>query len=145
MRPRTISLSAVFVSLAVAGCGGQAATTTEPADGASAQGGAIDVALTEWAVEPAVGGTKSGEVTFNAVNDGDVVHELVVLDTDTPAADLPVEGAEAQEEGELAEVEDIEGGASKPLTVELKPGHYALICNLPGHYADGMYADFEVD
>ncbi len=26
----------------------------------------------------------------------------------------------------------------------LKKGHYALICNLPGHYQGGMHADFTV-
>ncbi len=28
--------------------------------------------------------------------------------------------------------------------MDLKPGYYQLICNLPGHYEPGMYADFEV-
>ncbi|MEA2312683.1 MAG: hypothetical protein QOE28_2651, partial [Solirubrobacteraceae bacterium] len=35
-------------------------------------------------------------------------------------------------------------GAAKALTLNLKPGHYALICNLPGHYTAGMYADLTV-
>jgi uncharacterized cupredoxin-like copper-binding protein len=28
------------------------------------------------------------------------------------------------------------------LTLDLKPGHYAVVCNLPGHYAAGMRQDF---
>jgi uncharacterized cupredoxin-like copper-binding protein len=28
--------------------------------------------------------------------------------------------------------------------LSLKPGHYSLVCNLPGHYMAGMHADFTV-
>ncbi len=27
----------------------------------------------------------------------------------------------------------------------LKPGHYAIVCALPGHYQSGMYTDFTVN
>ena len=30
------------------------------------------------------------------------------------------------------------------LTVNLEAGAYALICNLPGHYAEGMVTEFTV-
>ncbi len=33
---------------------------------------------------------------------------------------------------------------TKKLTLDLKPGHYAIICNLPGHYLGGMYTDLTV-
>jgi uncharacterized cupredoxin-like copper-binding protein len=26
----------------------------------------------------------------------------------------------------------------------MAPGHYVLVCNLAGHFANGMYADFTV-
>lgn len=39
---------------------------------------------------------------------------------------------------------DMEAGASKTLTLKLDKGRYALICNIPGHYAAGMFADFTV-
>ena len=35
-------------------------------------------------------------------------------------------------------------GATKTITIDLKPGHYVLFCNLPGHYAAGMHQDFWV-
>jgi uncharacterized cupredoxin-like copper-binding protein len=28
------------------------------------------------------------------------------------------------------------------LTVDLTEGHYAIVCNLNGHYANGMHQDF---
>ena len=31
-----------------------------------------------------------------------------------------------------------------PVTLSLTPGHYALICNIPGHYSSGMHTDFTV-
>ncbi len=68
-----------------------------------------------------------------------------MIETEVPAGDFPVEGATAKVEGEeIGEVEGIAGGQAKVLEVDLKPGHYQLICNLPGHYEPGMYADFEV-
>jgi uncharacterized cupredoxin-like copper-binding protein len=28
------------------------------------------------------------------------------------------------------------------VVADLKAGHYALVCNLPGHYKAGMHVDF---
>ena len=164
MRVPTL-IAALLSVAALAGCGGEeavedAASTVEqeatqaaepeatPAaeDEADAPAGAIDVALTEWDVEPAESSTQAGTVVFNARNAGNAPHELEVIATDTPAGDFPVEGAVAKVEGEaIGEVTGIAGGESKTLEVDLEPGHYALICNLPGHYEPGMHADFEVE
>ena len=38
----------------------------------------------------------------------------------------------------------MEPGAVMMLTLDLAPGHYAVVCNLPGHYAMGMHQDFFV-
>jgi uncharacterized cupredoxin-like copper-binding protein len=40
------------------------------------------------------------------------------------------------------ELEEMAAGASGDLKVNLAAGHYALICNVPSHYAAGMHADF---
>ena len=42
------------------------------------------------------------------------------------------------------EVEDIAPGTSASLSLDLEPGTYAVICNLPGHYANGMHTTFAV-
>ena len=39
---------------------------------------------------------------------------------------------------------DLGPGKSASATFELSPGKYVLICNVAGHYEDGMYAGFEV-
>ena len=37
------------------------------------------------------------------------------------------------------------GSRAEPVRlVTLAPGHYVVICNLPGHYASGMHADLTV-
>ena len=53
-----------------------------------------------------------------------------------------LKGTEADEAGNVGEIGDLQPGQAKTLTLPLKPGHYALICNLPGHYKAGQHADF---
>ena len=38
----------------------------------------------------------------------------------------------------------LNAGTTKTLTIDLAPGHYAFVCNLPGHYGQGMHTDFTV-
>jgi uncharacterized cupredoxin-like copper-binding protein len=97
----------------------------------------------EWTVKTAPAAVKSGEVRFAVDNQGKLEHEFVVLRTQRRAADL-ADGKEAAEPGNVGEVEGIAPGAKANKTLRLRPGHYALICNLPGHYKAGMYTDFDV-
>jgi uncharacterized cupredoxin-like copper-binding protein len=46
--------------------------------------------------------------------------------------------------GDKGEVSEFDPGKSGALTVNLKPGKYLLICNVPGHFAAGMWSPFEV-
>jgi uncharacterized cupredoxin-like copper-binding protein len=82
-------------------------------------------------------------VRFTVRNSGAAKHEFVVLRTDKPAAGL-LKGAKADETGNVGEIPDLPPGVSKSLSLTLKPGHYALICNLPGHYKAGQHADLTV-
>jgi uncharacterized cupredoxin-like copper-binding protein len=90
---------------------------------------------------------KAGDVTFKISNGGAVTHEFVVVQTDLGFSQVPVTADGKADEEELkgmGEVEDIEAGKSGDLKLNLPPGHYMLICNLPGHFASGMHADFIV-
>jgi uncharacterized cupredoxin-like copper-binding protein len=103
----------------------------------------IAVTLKEFSVSPQPVTGRAGRVTFHVRNAGAVKHEFVVLRTNTPAAGLR-KGSEADETGNVGEIGDLQPGASKTLALRLRPGHYALICNLPGHYLAGQRADFTV-
>ncbi len=107
-------------------------------------GHAVKASLTEMKITDSVDTVAAGKVKFTVSNDGAVTHEYVVLETPTPAAKLPVSGGRASEAGNIGETGDMQPGQTKTLTLKLKPGHYAIICNLPGHYLGGMYTDLTV-
>jgi uncharacterized cupredoxin-like copper-binding protein len=91
----------------------------------------------------------AGTVSFLATNTGSVAHELLVL----PLAPGQSAGRRAGREdgtGDAAN-NDAEGsghgippGARSWVTVTLTPGRYELVCNIPGHYAAGMYQELVV-
>lgn len=103
----------------------------------------VGVGLREFAVDTTVSTAAAGKVTFKVRNTGAAKHEFVVLKTAKPAGSL-LKGAEADETGNVGEIGDVAPGQAKQLTLNLKPGHYALICNLAGHYKAGQYKDFTV-
>jgi uncharacterized cupredoxin-like copper-binding protein len=120
-----------------AGCGG--------GDGGGG-GGTVVVTMgqpSEYAMVPEPGEISAGTVTFEVKNEGTLVHEMVVIKTDKGAANLGTDG-EADESGALDEVADLPVGESETLVLDLDAGEYALVCNVPGHYENHMYADFTV-
>ncbi|MGU7779318.1 cupredoxin domain-containing protein [Burkholderia sp. PU8-34] len=86
---------------------------------------------------------KAGRVTLDVKNaaENNMEHELVVLKTDLSDNALPVSKGQVLEHKlrKIGEVEDIAPGKSRRASFKLAPGHYALICNKPGHYEAGMH------
>jgi uncharacterized cupredoxin-like copper-binding protein len=139
------ALLIAVLPFAVAGCGSDdniKATTTHTAAGEPASG-AVSVTLKEFTLTPQRTSAPAGEVTFRVRNAGKLKHEFVVLRTAKGAADL-LKGDEADESGNVGEIGDVPPGSSKRLSLMLKSEHYALICNLPGHYKAGQRAEFRV-
>jgi uncharacterized cupredoxin-like copper-binding protein len=97
----------------------------------------------EYAMTPEPAEISAGTVTFEVNNEGTLEHEMVVIKTDKGAANLGMPNDEADETGAVDEVV-VPAGESKTLELDLDAGSYALVCNLPGHYSQGMYADFTV-
>lgn len=107
-------------------------------------------------VRPSRHTVPAGQVSLRVTDTGVMDHELVVL----PLADGAKAGARTigpngavDETGSLGEVSNNSGpGAGEGLrpggtgwtTLDLQPGRYELICNLPGHYAAGMFAELDV-
>jgi uncharacterized cupredoxin-like copper-binding protein len=105
-----------------------------------------------------------GQVSLLAFNGGTVNHEFVVL----PLPENQIVGTRAlgddgkvDEAGSLGEAsrtcaagsgDGIAPGASSWVALTLPwvaltlpPGRYEVVCNLPGHYAAGMYAQLTVN
>jgi uncharacterized cupredoxin-like copper-binding protein len=120
-----------------------AATPAATKTATPALGHSVGVSLSEFKVAPSVTAAAAGKVTFSVTNNGNITHEFVVIRTDRPAGSL-LKGARADESGNVGETGDLKVGAAKTITLNLKPGHYALICNLPGHYKSGQHTDFTV-
>jgi uncharacterized cupredoxin-like copper-binding protein len=96
--------------------------------------------LKEYSIAPQPSEVAAGRVAFKVHNAGSIKHEFVVLRTDKKASDL-LKGNEADEAGNVGEIGNLQPGQTKALSLNLKAGHYALICNLPGHYKLGQHAD----
>jgi plastocyanin len=125
---------AIAIPLTLSACGGgddtstasatEAATTAESttaAPGGGGAGGSVDISETEFKLDPADPTVSAGSVTFNVTNDGGVTHAL------------EVEGNGVEEE-----TDDISGGQSAKLTVDLQPGTYEIYCPIDSHKDQGM-------
>lgn len=154
--------SIVLVAVGLLTGGGIIAAVLDEDDGAAANGaaataeptlaaGTVAVALSnddgDLVITPSVGTTPAGSVTFNVTNDGGILHNLRVIRTDLPPGDLPTDGGKADESrlDVVGSVPELNGGENQELVVELAPGSYVLICNVPGHYLGGMTVAFAVE
>ena len=118
-------------------------------DGGGADGAGIPVTLADFSIDMGETSAAAGSVSFDVTNDGPSVHEFEVLRTDTSADALPVDSGVVQTSADgieiVDEVEEIAPGTNVGLTVDLEPGTYAVICNVSGHYEQGMFASVTVE
>ncbi len=87
-------------------------------DGTGA-GGTVAVSEKEWTITFPSSSIKAGKVTFVVKNEGAIEHNFVI-------------------ENAGVEVDAIQPGQSKQVTVDLKPGTFNVLCNIPGHAEAGM-------
>ena len=137
MTRRFAALFAIGAAVAVpmVGCGGSsndnstsnAATQASTSGGAS---GAVDLTATDFKFNPSDKTVKSGNVSFNLKNDGQVTHGLEIEDV-TPGHDQELEG-------------NVSPGSSGTLSVNLKPGKYTFYCPVDHHRQMGMEGSFTV-
>lgn len=93
---------------------------------------------------------QAGEITFEVLNSSqDTIHEMIF----TRLRDLTVLFPYISDENRvdedkmpdiLGEVSEIDPGMSAALRLDLKAGKYLLFCNIPGHFAAGMWTVFTV-
>ena len=147
MSARTLAFVSLVAPALVAACGGGG----PPAPTLTAR---VHVHLDEWSVAP---DPASGEgpvtVTFEGHNHGAFPHQVVVIRTDKPADSLPMERGKVDVDDAGKEFLSIDVPAADPDagvegrqvgSVDLGPGRYVVICNIAGHYQQGLRAEFEV-
>lgn len=158
----------IFLALTVAGamafiaCGGGGSnpdpnpgTTNDHSENAheDEQGTeALHVILKEWSITGEDGETTftadAGDTIFEVHNEGAAPHDLKVIKTDLAADDLPfVDGrVDVGAAGEtIGGVDPLPGEIQVETSLNLEPGHYVLICSIPGHYQQGMFAELTVE
>ncbi|MDQ2909998.1 MAG: cupredoxin domain-containing protein [Actinomycetota bacterium] len=134
MKRIVVAVAVVVVGVAVTGVVTAGAVTSSRV---------VSVKLNEFNILPDKQAAPAGKVTFVLKDLGKLTHEFVVVRTAKPAGSL-LKGNKADETGAVGEVGELKPGQTKKLTLTLKKGHYALLCNLPGHYKAGQFVDFYV-
>ena len=89
---------------------------------------------------------KPGELTLTLKNEGNLEHNLVLLNNNKHEdLELSADGSMADESklDILGKIEGIQPGESGEVVIaDLPAGTYAFICNTPGHYDQGMVYKF---
>ena len=144
---RILGAMAFIASIGLTACGSDPTNFgTAPADTVSNK---ITGNVHEWGVDISAGKAEAGEVTFAIANFGSIPHEFIVVKTDFKPGEIPL-GANNRfdEEGEgveaIDEIKEFEVDSSHVLKVNLDAGSYQVLCNIEGHYKNGMYAALEV-
>jgi uncharacterized cupredoxin-like copper-binding protein len=109
----------------------------------------LDLSKATMGLKLSVAKAPAGLVTFKVTNTSkDTIHEMIVMYLADPTKPLPYvdndNKVDEDKAGDKGEVSELDPGKSGSLSVALKPGKYLLICNVPGHYAAGMWTEFEV-
>ena len=130
-----LALMLGVLSVGISACGGDNATATPPpqptatnttgtsgSTGGTAGTQEVAINLKEWAIEPANIEVNAGKVKFTVTNTGEFAHDLAFQGLGD-AAKLP---AFKSSDG------------PKTLELDVTPGTYAMICDIPGHADHGM-------
>lgn len=126
------------------------------------KGGKLDIEVKEWNVSVSEEFIAAGDIDVKVKNTGKETHELVFikLDTDLATGRLPVDRDGGIDEKKMnfgtivQEFEGLEPGKKVKETVNLKPGRYAILCNMveqeddgsmEAHYSMGMHTVLNVE
>jgi len=100
------------------------------------------LSLYEWKVI-APSTLKAGTTTFVIGNFGTIQHELLIFKSNLDASAYPKDAkGDIIEDGPginlLSDGENIDPAGTQTRTVHLTPGTYLFVCNIPGHFKNGM-------
>jgi manganese oxidase len=120
-------LAAVVVGMVtVAALLGTSSADAGDAVAAPVPEGPVAVELSDFAIDMSAATVASGEIAFEVSNVGAAPH------------DLKIDGVDG------AQTPMLESGDSASLTVDLDPGTYSVICDVPGHAGIGMTTELTV-
>ena len=136
-----LALMLGVLSLGISACGGDNATaTTAPqpaATNTTGTGGStggtgtaqeIAITLKEWAIEPANIEANAGKVKITVTNAGEFAHDIAFQGLGDAAKIPPFKASDGP----------------KTLELDVTPGTYTMICDVPGHADHGMKGTFTV-
>jgi uncharacterized cupredoxin-like copper-binding protein len=108
-----------------------------------------DMSKATMGIDVSMHAVQAGHVTFEVTNNSkDTIHEMIVARLTSLKEKMPYvaneERVDEDRAGDLGEVSELDPGARGELGVDLKPGNYLLYCNVPGHYAAGMWTVLKV-
>jgi len=120
-----------------------AAPIASTAPASAAPLAAPTVTLTEWRVVVA-GTIKAGKTQITSANTGAIQHEMLIFKSDLAASAYPVDAkGDIKEDGKgvtlVSDGENIDPGGSQVREIDLTPGKYLFLCNIPGHFKAGMF------
>jgi len=153
---------------ALASCGAGGASSGKNV-GVSSQGqDQVKVDIHAFEVQPNITTVHAGAISFDVTNSDVQKHEMLVVPfpevspaqggvktvaavADTADAmfgrmafDQATLRLNEDQLGSLGETGEVPAQTIGHVTLDLKPGTYLLLCNLPAHFRSGMYAKFTV-
>lgn len=130
-----VTAAVVLLTALVAGCAPEAVDAE-----------VVYVDLADFTVALDRDTVSAGTVEFIVRNDGPSLHEIEIFSGAASGDELTVENTVADTSGlELVdEVENVLVDGVTRLTVDLEPGTYLVICNLPEHFDHGMWTTLTV-
>lgn len=148
LMPGAASATDVLVRLWDKGADAMAkADTTKPMG--MAMPGAGDMSKATMGITVESSDIPAGEVTLVAINDSkSLIHEMLIAPVRSTYSPLPYDSMNKRVDEDaahsLGEVSELDPGQTGALRITLKPGTYIVLCNIPGHYAMGMWTTIVV-
>jgi uncharacterized cupredoxin-like copper-binding protein len=111
--------------------------------------GGSDMTKATMGVRAIPAAVKAGDIMFEVTNNSsETIHEMIVVPVHDIKSPLPYNDAENRVNedaaGHLGEVSELDPGKKGALRLHLAPGKYVLFCNIPGHFANGMWTEVTV-
>jgi uncharacterized cupredoxin-like copper-binding protein len=143
VRRSPLTLCAVLVGLALI----TAAVVSQRAEATAKSPSVVRVVERDFHISVVHGQLTAGTVVFHVTNRGPDEHEFIVVRAERG---LPLRrdgitlDEDALEKSIVGSIEPAPAGRTNTLRVSLKPGRYALVCNMYGHYMGGMHVPLVV-